>query len=69
MLFLQRTLSDPQVFDASAAQEITDDLTQISNPDIPANDERFDRLTDRLVEWCRQHPEPVAHPHDPNLHR
>ncbi|MFF2163785.1 hypothetical protein ACFVWP_24120 [Streptomyces sp. NPDC058175] len=69
VLFLQRTLSDPQVFDASAAHEIADDLTQISNPDIPANDEPFDRLTDRLVEWCRQHPEPVAHPHDPHLHR
>lgn len=69
VLFLQRTLSDPQVFDASAAQEITDDLTMIGNPDIPANDEPFDRLTDRLVEWSRKHPEPVAHPHDPDLHR
>lgn len=33
-----------------------------------AEDSPFDRLTDRLVQWCRQHPEPIAHPHDPHLH-
>jgi hypothetical protein len=67
--FLQRTLNDPRVFDASASQEIAGDLALICNTDVPAADETFDRLTDRLVEWCRQHPEPVTHPLDPELHR
>ncbi|MFI6875599.1 hypothetical protein ACIBL6_19375 [Streptomyces sp. NPDC050400] len=65
VLFLQRTLGDPLVFDAAASQEIDDDLALISDPETPADDAPFDRL----VEWCRKHPEPVAHPHDPDLLR
>ncbi|NEA72582.1 hypothetical protein C8250_041410 [Streptomyces sp. So13.3] len=69
VLFLQRTLSDSQVFDTSASQEIADDLTLISDPGVPADDGPFDRLTDCLVVWCREHPDPVARSHDPDLRR
>lgn len=69
VLFLRRTLNEPLVFDASASREIADDLAVISNPEVPADDGPFDRLTDRLVEWCRAHPDPIAHSHDPDLHR
>ncbi|MFK0173766.1 hypothetical protein ACIQU5_33795 [Streptomyces sp. NPDC090306] len=69
VLFLRRTLNDPHVFDARAAREIVDDLALIDDPEHPADDCTFDRVTDRVVEWCRQHPEPVTNPHDPLLHR
>ncbi|MFC9617913.1 hypothetical protein [Streptomyces sp. NPDC056938] len=69
VLFLGRILNDPGVFDTFALSEVSDDLALIGIPDVPAGDAPFDRLTDRLVEWCRAQPEPVAHPHDPNLHR
>lgn len=55
-------------FDATTKQQIRDDVARLLDAEHPAtNDPIYDRLTDRVVEWCRAHPDPVVHALDPNL--
>jgi hypothetical protein len=67
--FLRQILMDRQLFDSATRDELDTDLDILSNADHPVtDDELFDRVTDRIVEWCRSHPEPISHAHDPDLH-
>jgi hypothetical protein len=62
-------LSAPQ-FDQAARQEIESDLDRLSAFEHPeTSDAPYDRLADRVIEWCQAHPAPVPHTHNPALHR
>jgi hypothetical protein len=68
--FLRDTLLGSGVFDTAARAEIDGDVTRLLDHERPeTSDEPFDRLTDRIVEWSRAHPEAVARPWNPRLHR
>ena len=36
---------------------------------VHEKDDSYSRLTDRVVEWCRLHPEPIPHTVNPQLKR
>ena len=66
--YLRDTLLGSGLFDAAAAREIerdTDRLLDFERPET--SDEPYDRLTDRVVEWSRAHPDPVARDPNPEL--
>jgi hypothetical protein len=68
--FVRDTLVGSTVFDESACAEIRADVARLLDYERPdTSDEPFDRLTDRIVEWSRAHPEPVPRATNPKLHR
>jgi hypothetical protein len=53
------------IFTGAAASEIEQDINRLLDFERPeTSDEPYDRLTDRIVEWSRAHPDPV--PREPN---
>jgi len=32
-----------------------------------SSDAPYDRLADRVIEWCRAHPKPLPHMHNPDM--
>ncbi len=67
--FVRTTLLESGLFDAAAEAEIKGDTRRLLDVDHPETaDGPFDRLTDRVVEWSRAHPDPVARHRDPDLH-
>lgn len=68
--YLRDNLLGSGLFDQAASQEIRDDLDRLSEFNDPeTSDASFDRLSDNVIEWCRAHPEPVPHTHNPDLLR
>jgi hypothetical protein len=68
--FVRDTLIGSGQFDAVATAEIDRDVTRLLDFERPETSaEPFDRLTDRIVEWSRSHPEPVHREHNPRLFR
>jgi hypothetical protein len=68
--FLRDTLVGSGIFDKVACAEICGDVARMMDYLRPeTSDEPFDRLTDRVVEWSRAHPEPVPRELNPKLHR
>lgn len=60
-------LSVPQ-FATTARQEIEAGLNRLSEFDYPeTSDAPYDRLSDRVIEWCHAHPQPLPHIPDPTL--
>jgi hypothetical protein len=50
--FIKETLCESSVFDDQTKKEIIEDIKVLQNYDYPqTEDEIFDRLTDRIVEW------------------
>lgn len=67
--YLRENLIGSALFGQTAAQEIEADLDRLGNFEYPETSEApYDRLTDRVIEWCHAHPEPVPHTRNPNLH-
>jgi hypothetical protein len=74
--FLRGHLCDG-AFEAATTRQIEGDVaTIIAAGDDPENgayvhegEDAYTRLTDRAVEWCQRHPEPVPHARDPGLKR
>jgi hypothetical protein len=67
--YLRETLIGSAMFDQTAAQEIETDLARLAKFEYPETSEApYDRLTDRLIEWCHAHPEPIPHTRNPHLH-
>lgn len=67
--FLRGTLLDSELFESAAETEIESDIQRLLDFEHPATeDEPFDRLTDRIVEWSRAHPNPVLRDLDSELH-
>jgi len=74
--FLERHLRDESVFDGGTIRGIEEDLAEIrrygeeeDEPPYEEGEDAFDRITDRVVEWCRHHPEPISRSIDPELRR
>ncbi len=57
--FVRDTLIGSGQFDAIASAEIDRDVTRLLDFERPETSaEPFDRLTDRIVDWSRSHPQP-----------
>ena len=68
--YLRAHLLEGQTFSDDERTEIDADLALIANYDYPhTDDDVYDRLTDRVVEWTHAHPDPIRHEHNPNLLR
>lgn len=60
--YLREKLIGSALFDQTAAREIEADLDRLGTFEYPETSEApYDRLTDRVIEWCHAHPEPVPH--------
>jgi hypothetical protein len=74
--FLYWHLRDPAVFDPPAIAQIERDINQVramgnrTEPlEYAEGEDAFDRIADRVVEWCLYYPEPIANPCNPRLKR
>lgn len=66
--FLRDTLVSSGIFDDAAEREIREDVDRLLNFEEPeTEDDPYDRLTDRLVEWSREQSGPVPREPDPDL--
>lgn len=63
--YIRTQLIGSGIFTGAAASEIEHDINRLLDFERPeTSDEPYDRLTDRIVEWSRAHPDPV--PREPN---
>jgi hypothetical protein len=63
--YLKETLLDSSLFDAAQQLQISTDVERLLDSEHPeTSDAPYDRLSDRIVDWARAHPDPV--PRDPN---
>jgi hypothetical protein len=68
--FLRETLVTSGLFAPPIVEQIDRDVARLLQFDTPeTDDEPYDRLTERVVEWARAHPDPVRHEHNRDLHR
>lgn len=81
--FLQNTLGNEKSFSKEARIQITADLKRLKNFILPdqlinksqasqlpyVEDDLYDRLTDHLIQFCRQHPQVIQRNHDPRQYR
>jgi hypothetical protein len=66
--YLRNTLIDSGPFDAAAVEEIGRDIDRVLDFEHPeTDDDPYNRLSDRVVEWARAHPHPVPHERNPGL--
>ena len=64
--FIEETLAQSEAFDAAAVAEVHADMARLRNFEEPeTDDEPYDRLSDRVVEWSRMQDGPVPRQHDP----
>ena len=74
--YLGKYLCDA-TFDAETTRQIELDVAAVIEAgDDPENGayvhecpDAYDRLTDRVVEWCKKHPQPIKHARDARLKR
>ncbi|GAA3472085.1 hypothetical protein [Nonomuraea roseola] len=70
LVYLREKLIGSGLFGAETLKGLAADLDRLADCEHPlTDDEPFDRITYRVVDWCRAHPEPVLHEHDPDLLR
>ena len=63
--FLERTLSVTPPFDVAALRELRSDIARLRDFEHPyLEDDLYDRLTDRIVEFHHHLGRPAAHEHD-----
>jgi hypothetical protein len=68
--FIRDTLCDSRLFDEAAIAEIKSDIARLEDYEHPyLEDDLYDRLADRVVEWHHQHPDPMPHKQNPELWR
>jgi hypothetical protein len=67
--YLRENLIGSAVIGQTAAQEIEADLDRLGEFEYPETSEApYDRLADRVIDWCHAHPDPVPHTRNPHLH-
>jgi hypothetical protein len=76
VVYLKKHLADPEVFDAKTIARIKKDLHDIASIGngtegfaYPDGEDLYDRITDRVVEWCQKHPKSIQHAKIPKLRR
>lgn len=68
--FIRDTLCGSGTFDKATIAEIKSDIARLEDYEHPyCEDDLFDRLTDRIVEWYHRHPDPIPHKRNPDLLR
>ncbi|MDC8005407.1 hypothetical protein POV27_15190 [Aureisphaera galaxeae] len=68
--FIANTLVDSNVFSEKEKQKIEDDIEALLDYEYPnTEDEIYDRMSDRIVEWYFQNKEPIPHKKNPDLRR
>jgi hypothetical protein len=68
--FVHDTLIPSGLFDARKRKQIESDVERLLDYKHPdTEDDVYDRLSERVVDWCRAHPEPVPHKRNPKLRR
>lgn len=67
--YLRTKLSDRKVFNQLTIDKINDDLDQISIDDEPyMQDDIFDRIAERIVDWDRFYEDPIPHEKNDELY-
>jgi len=64
---LRQSLSTDACFTEDEKREINQDLDLIGDHEHPPDDGPYDRLLDRVIEWCHAHQDPIRHEHIPDL--
>lgn len=81
--FIEETLTSQSCFSSDSKSEIRRDIDRLRNflppselkddsqiPELPyVKDDLYDRLTDRLIEFCRDHPQLIPFTPDPRQYR
>lgn len=68
--FLRDTLVSSGLFPSQTSKAVAQDVVRVLDYERPyTDDDLFDRLTARVVDWSRAHPDPVAHTRNPKLQR
>ncbi|MCG5213802.1 hypothetical protein [Streptosporangium sp. KLBMP 9127] len=70
LAYLHEKLTGSGLFDAETSRQLIADMDLLADFEHPlVDDEPFDRVTVRVIDWCRTHPDPIPHEHDSNLRR
>ncbi|WP_433513222.1 hypothetical protein ACQP2T_57965 [Nonomuraea sp. CA-143628] len=70
LAYLRETLTRSGLFTEETLTELAMDLDRVADFECPlTNDAPFDRITYRIVDWCRAQSEPVRHEQNPHLQR
>ncbi|MBN2578872.1 MAG: hypothetical protein JXB10_07770 [Pirellulales bacterium] len=74
--FLSKHLLEDKLFNAQTLDQIKQDIAEIrdfgsgkKNLEYIEGEDAFDRITDRVVEWCQHNSVPIEHTHNPKLYR
>ena len=67
--FLRTALVSSGTFGTEEVLEIEQDVARVVDVNHPPGDDLYDRLADRVVEWCQAHPSPIPHRPNPHLRR
>lgn len=66
--FIREKLTDKSIFDENTIFQINSDLDRLAIKDEPyLDDDIFDRLCEKIVDWCTVYEEPILHKHNPEL--
>jgi hypothetical protein len=72
--FLRQDLADKSVFDGPTIAQIKSDLADIGaigngskGYNYPKGEDLYDRITDRVVEWCQKNSKPIRLKKNPKL--
>lgn len=69
-VYIKITLIDDGKFDVSQQRQITGDIARLLDFDNPyLEDDIYDRLTERVVDFFIQNPEPILHVYNEDLRR
>ncbi|MCX2680100.1 hypothetical protein OOZ15_09135 [Galbibacter sp. EGI 63066] len=67
--YLRKKLSDKKVFNQKTIEQINTDLDKLSIEDKPySEDDIFDRISNRVVDWCMLYHEPISHEENDELY-
>lgn len=67
--YLHRYLTDETIFDQATIQQIKKDLDRISTENNPyTEDDLYDRLRERVIDWYIHNKTPVAHKENKQLY-
>ena len=68
--YLWDILNDDRVFGKDVLNKIRTDINTINNSEVPYfEDDLYDRITDRIIEWSLAHKGPIKREKDPKQYR
>lgn len=68
--YIKNVLTGSDVFTPTAKDEISVDIGELLDFNDPKTEEDiYDRISDRIVEWYLEHQEPIPHQNNPDLWR